>query len=104
MGRWTHPKNDGWKDVNYQLVDDPERNARLSAILNEACHVFRRHAEGVWKSHDKDAYARHIAAEIRITPSLIRKLLGTEDRVVRMLTHRAVELNKASSPAAKRER
>jgi hypothetical protein len=40
MGKWTHPKNDGWTDIDYRLVGDPERNARLSAILNEACHVF----------------------------------------------------------------
>jgi hypothetical protein len=97
MGKWAHPKNDGWKDVDYRLVDDAERNARLSAILNEACHVFRRHAEGVWKSDDKDAYARRIAAEIKATPSLVRKLLGTEDRVIKMLTYRAIELNKAST-------
>ena len=97
MGKWTHPTNDGWTDVEYRLLDDPERNARLSAILNEACHVFRRHATGDWKPHDKDAYARLIAAEINKTPSLIRKLLGTDDRVIKMLTYRAVELNKASS-------
>jgi hypothetical protein len=97
MGKWSHPKNDGWTDVDYHLIDDPERNARLSAILNEACHVFRKHAEGVWKSDDKDAYARLIAAEIDRTPSLIRKLLGTDDRVIKMLAYRAVELNKASS-------
>jgi hypothetical protein len=47
-------------------------------VLKEACHVFRRHAERVWKSHDKDACARLI----------------TEDRVIRMLTHRAIERNK----------
>jgi hypothetical protein len=94
MGKSIRPKNDGWTDVDYQLLYDPERNARLSAVLNEACHVFRRHAEGVWKSHDKDAYARRIAAEIKITPYLVRKLLGTNDRVIRMLTYRAVELNR----------
>ena len=97
MGKWSHPKNDGWTDVDYHLLEDPERNARLSAILNEACHVFLRHAEGVWKSHDKDAYAKLIAGEIKTTPSLIRKLLGTNDRVIKMLTYRAIELNQASS-------
>jgi hypothetical protein len=97
MGKRSHPKNDGWTDVDYHLIDDPERNARLSAILNEACHVFRKHAEGAWKSDDKDAYARLIAAEIDRMPSLIRKLLGTDDRVIKMLAYRAVELNKASS-------
>lgn len=97
MGNWSHPKNDGWTDVDYHLVDDLERNARLSAILNEACHVFHLHAEGVWESGDKDAYARLIAAEIGMTPSLIRKLLGTGDRVIKMLTYRAVELNEAEA-------
>jgi len=93
MSKWKHPKNDGWTDVTYSLLSDPERNARLSDILNEACHVFHLHAEGVWRSDDKDSYSRLIAKEIRETPSLIRKLLGTEDRVIKMLTYRAIELN-----------
>jgi hypothetical protein len=95
MTKWKHTKNDGWTDVEYKLVDDPERNTRLSEILNEACHVFYHHKEGVWKSDDKDTYARLLASEIKKSKSLIRKLLGTGDRIIKMLTYRAVELNKA---------
>ena len=93
--KYKHPKNDGWTDVNYDFGLDPELTERLNRVLNEACHVFHLHAEGVWKSSDKDAYARLIASEIQQRPSLTRKLLGTEDRVIKMLTYRAIELNKS---------
>jgi hypothetical protein len=94
VNKWSHPKNDGWSKVEYHLLDDQERNERLSDILNEACHVFHGHAEGRWKSDDKDTYANLMAEEIVKTPSLINKLLGTGDRVIKMLTYRAIELNK----------
>jgi len=89
------PKNDGWTDVQYELGSDPGDNARISRILNEACHVFRYHASGRWKSEDKDAYAKLLMVEIRARPSLVGRLLNTDDRVVKMVTHRAVELLKA---------
>ena len=92
MARPKLPKNDGWTDVPYELGSDPEDNARISEILNEACHVFRHHAEGLWKSEDKDAYARLLMEEIRARPSLVGRLLNTDDRVVKMVTHRAIEL------------
>ena len=38
------PKNDGWADIDYDLGQDPDDNARIGAILNEACHVFHYHA------------------------------------------------------------
>jgi len=86
------PKNDGWTDVAYELGSDPEDSARISKILNEACHVFRHHASDQWKSDDKDAYAKRLMEEIRRRPSLVGRLLNTDDRVVKMVTHRAVEL------------
>lgn len=89
------PKNDGWTDVSYDLGLDPTDNQRLSVLLNEACHVFHLHAEGTWRAHDKDAYARKLAAELRRRPTLAGRLLGTDDRVVKMLTYRALELLKA---------
>ena len=94
MNKWRHPQNDGWGRIDYQLLDDPARNSYLSDILNEACHVFYGHAEGRWRSDDKDHYAKLIVEEIEKTKSLIRKLLGTEDRVIKMLTYRAIELIK----------
>ena len=86
------PRNDGWTDVDYDLGCSPEDNARLSNILNEACHVFRYHSSGVWTSDHKDAYARLLVAEIDRRPSLVGRLLRTDDRVVKMITYRALEL------------
>jgi hypothetical protein len=88
------PKNDGWTDVQYELGVEPEDNARISRILNEACHVFRHHASGVWQSEDKDAYAALLVAEIERRPSLVGRLLKTDDRVVKMITYRALELGR----------
>ncbi len=94
------PKNDGWTDVEYDLGTDPADSARIGAVLNEACHVFRHHAEGTWVTHDKDAYASSLADEIRNRPGLVGRLLATNDRVVKMLTHRALELLKQRGDAA----
>lgn len=88
------PKNDGWVDVEYDFGASPEDNGRISAVLNEACHVFRHHAGGTWKGRDKDAYARLLAQEISARPGLTGRLLNTDDRVVKSLTHRALELLK----------
>jgi hypothetical protein len=88
------PKNDGWTEVAYDLGADPEDNARIGRILNEACHVFHHHAEGTWASHDKDAYASLLVEEIRKRPGLVGRLLATDDRVVKAITHRALELQK----------
>jgi hypothetical protein len=88
----TLPSNDGWNDIEYDLGEDPADSARVGALLNEACHVFRHHAEGTWQKHDKDAYAARLADEIHARPGLAGRLLATTDRVVKMLTHRALEL------------
>jgi hypothetical protein len=85
------PKNDGWTDVEYN-PGDPADNVRIGAILNEACHVFRHHAGGTWSKHDKDIYARRLVAELQLRPGLAGRLLSTEDRVVKMITYRALEL------------
>ena len=92
--KYKHPKNNGWTNLNYDFGLDPELTQKLNKILNEACHIFHHHPEGVWESDYKDAYASMIATELKRTPPLIRKLLGTEDRVIKMLTYRAIELNK----------
>lgn len=87
-------RNDGWKDIAYDFGPDADQNARLSKIINDACHVFRHHAEGRWRSHDKDAYATALSVEIAARPGLVRRLLDTQDRVVQSLTYRALELLK----------
>ncbi len=89
---WQHPRNDGSMRVRYELVDDADRNAALSHLLNEMCHVFHDHADGNWRDSYKDAYARQIAAAIAEMPYLTERLLGTGDRVIRMVTYRALEL------------
>lgn len=86
------PKNDGWDDVEYDFGPSSEDNARISAVLNEACHVFHCHAEGTWADSDKDTYARQLAKEISARPGLTGRLLNTNDRVVKSLTYRALEL------------
>lgn len=92
------PKNDGWTEIAYDLGSNREDNERISAILNEACHVFRHHAEGKWVEHDKDAYAQKLAEEISKRPGLAGRLLQTKDRVVKMLTYRALELLNRAPP------
>jgi hypothetical protein len=88
------PINDGFTDLEYDLGPDADQNARLTHILNEACHVFHYHACGTWQEHDKDAYAQLLAEELRQRPGLVGRLLNTDDRVVKMITYRAVELHK----------
>jgi hypothetical protein len=90
----TLPKNDGWTDPEYDLGNDAADSTRIGALLNEACHVFRFHAEGIWQEHDKDSYAGRLADEIRLRPGLVGRLLTTDDRVVKMLTYRAIEMLK----------
>jgi hypothetical protein len=89
------PKNDGWTDIVYDLGADPADSARIGAVLNEACHVFHHHAEGTWETQDKDAYARQLVPELQRRPGLAGRLLSTNDRVVKMITYRALELLKA---------
>jgi len=92
------PRNDGWTDVAYELGTDPVENTRIGAILNEACHVFRHHAEGTWKRVDKDLYARRLVPELKARPALVGRLLRTQDRVVKMLTYRAIEILRDGQP------
>lgn len=90
--KWRHPTNDGWSDIEYDFgLPRPEGEA-LSAILNEACHVFRLHADGHWQSLYKDRYARLLATQIAAYPALTHRLLRSGDRVIAMLAYRALEL------------
>ena len=45
-------------------------------------------------SHYKDFYAKQLADEIARRAGLTGRLLSTEDRVIKMLTYRALELLK----------
>lgn len=97
MPRPQLPRNDGFTDVEYDFGFDSAENARIGAILNDACHVFHMHAGGTWADHDKDRYAEALALELERRPGLVGRLLVTDDRVVKMVTHRAIEIVKSRS-------
>jgi hypothetical protein len=93
------PNLAGFGHPTYPLTADHAANLRISAILNEAAHVFDWHAEGLWRSTYKDGFARLLAKEVAQRPSLIRKILKLDDRVFSMVLYRAIELNRASTGA-----
>ena len=76
----------------YRVSPDDAENTRISAILNEAEHVFRWHTDGAWKSEHKDHYARRLMAELKLHPKLIPKIKKINNRVFTMIVYRAVEL------------
>ena len=90
-------KNDGWNDISYEFGDDEELNKKISFILNEACHVFRHHADGNWKETYKPKYTQMLAEQISLKPSLIKFLLKLNDPVVSNITHAAITLTKEDS-------
>lgn len=92
---WKHPKNDGWTDVSYDFGSDQALNKGVGYILNEACHVFYFHAEGTWAKFDKESYAELLAIEFKKHPKLSYRVLKTNDRVVKMVAYRALELLKS---------
>ena len=82
-------------DINYVIVpDDPKLNRYLSELLNEAWHVHQHHRDGHWNKSGgyKDKYAARIALKIRENRSLLHKFLKLKDRLLSMLTYRAIEL------------
>ena len=83
-------------DIAYDFGDDKVLNEKLSFILNEACHVFRNHADGNWKETYKPKYASMLAEQISKKPSLIKKLLKLKDPVVSNITHTAIEITKST--------
>ena len=92
MSTWKHSKNNGLDEIEYDFGLEGEDVSKLSFLLNEACHVYHYHAEGVWKSDDKDSYAKEILKYITEHSELESRLLQSEDRVIKMLVFRAIEL------------
>lgn len=86
------PNLEGFGSPIYPLSPDAQTNARLSAILNEAAHVFEWHAEGLWKSEYKDGFARLLIPDLKQHPKLTQSILKLNDRVFSMVVYRAVEL------------
>jgi hypothetical protein len=79
-----------------------ETNLRISAILNEARHVFDCHAEGIWKTDYKEGFARLLMPDLHAHPKLIKQINELNDRVFSMVTYRAVELLNESHPSSAR--
>ena len=86
------PNLEGFGNPVYTLSPDAQTNARISAILNEAAHVFDWHAEGLWKSEYKDGLARLLIPDLKQHPKLIKSIIMLNDRVFSMVVYRAVEL------------
>ena len=97
MKDWKHAKNDGRTDVEYDFGQVDSGNRRVSDILNQGCYVFYDHAEGVWENSDKDSYAKSLADEFLTYPMLSARRLKCEDRMVKMIAYRALELIKQNS-------
>ena len=76
----------------YRISPDNAENLRISALLNEAEHVFRWHTDGLWKSEYKDHYARLLMGDLRNHPKLIPNINKINNRVFSMVVYRAVEL------------
>ena len=68
---------------------------RIELVVAEARHVFEEHADGHWRSVYKDRYARLLLAELEADSGLEARLLASGDRLLKMLTYRALELRRA---------
>lgn len=90
----SKPNIEGFGQPLHQLSNGPD-DVPISAILNEAKHVFEWHKEGLWNLEYKDGFASLLVPYIRNHPKLIRQILDLEERVFSMVVYRAVELQKA---------
>jgi hypothetical protein len=81
------------------LVDrDPEVVASLKELFGEAGHLFECHADGTWAGPEghKDRLALRLCEILRTRPNLAHRLIKTDNRVVKMITYRALEISKAT--------
>lgn len=93
-----YPRNRGASiEIEYILCENQEINDRVSFVLNEACHIFYAHADGFWRSQYKDYFARKLVEELTVNPWLAQRLLNIKDRVISMVTYRALEIIKEKS-------
>ncbi len=76
---------------------DPGLVEKLQDLLGEAGHVFTWHAsEGIWSVPEgyKDYFSGCLAEIIIERPNLTHRLLKTGNRLIKMLTYRALEIQK----------
>ncbi|MEQ1671483.1 MAG: hypothetical protein ABL893_11540 [Hyphomicrobium sp.] len=92
---------DPWGDTEpvraLQDIDrDPAIIRRLQAIFSEAGHVYKCHAEGVWSitDGDKERFATQLAGILKTHTGLTGRLLKLDNRLIKMITYRALELMK----------
>jgi hypothetical protein len=88
------PNIKGYGSPIYSVSPDSQTNARISAVLNEAAHVFNWHAEGLWKTEYKDGFAHLLMNDLKKHPKLIKNIIKLNDRIFSMVVYRAVELIK----------
>jgi hypothetical protein len=88
------PNIDEFGEPVYAVSTDSDANIRISAVLNEAEHVFDWHADGRWKSEYKDGFARLLLPDLQTHPRLVGSILDLNNRIFSMVVHRAVELIK----------
>ena len=83
----------------YSISPDAKTNERISAVLNEAVHVFDWHKDGLWKTEYKDGFARLLIPDLKNNPKLIRSILNLDDRVFSMIVYRCLELTNLADDA-----
>lgn len=79
----------------------PELVKELQDLLGVAGHVFKCHGAGIWSvpGGQKDYYAGCLAEIIVEHPNLPHRLLKTGNRLIKMLTYRALEMRTEAEAA-----
>lgn len=82
-----------------QVDRDPSVVAQLQELFGEAGHVFEWHGDQHWAIPGgyKDAYALKLLAILKTRPNLAHRLLKTDNRLVKMITYRALELQRGDA-------
>ncbi len=75
---------------------DPALVEKLQDLLGDAGHVFKCHGEGIWSVPGgyKDYYAGCLVEILCEHPNLVHRLLKTRNRIIKMITYRAIEMQK----------
>ena len=81
------------------IDSNPDLVRQLQDLFGEAGHVFKCHSEGVWAQPggDKDRYAIALLDILDRYPGLVRRLLSVDNRVIKMITYRALQIRQAKS-------
>ena len=90
----TEPNIEEYGSPVHSVSPDLQTNIRVSAVLNEAAHVFNWHADGLWETEYKDGFARLLMVDMKKHPKLIKNILKLNDRIFSMIVYRVVELIK----------